>query len=581
MRRVGLAIVLAANLGVHSAWAQGIATPATVAKPVSVVPSMVLPQGVPSVGAVAVPPGATLLPATPVYGVPGAMPVQVRPVPVMPGAVAPPLMMSPVTVAQVPAVAPQTVMPGVPAAAPQMMMPGMPVSAMPAEMPGMASMPPPTGECGACDPAHWCDGCVDNWRLFGWGPESRYGIEIGGWINAGVSVSPLDQPNPRVNGDGTFAGGMGNGPLGYNYHANDFLLHQIYVFAERQVQPEWGVLDLGGRVDVLYGSDYIYVTTFGLERNGDDPNDLRGRHRWNSRAGDSYFGGELGIAVPQFYAEIAKNIVTVKVGHMYLDPAYESQMAPRNFFYSRSYAQTLGIDRRPMNAALGTLHLGCWRLLGGASLGVDSFDDRDGSISAIGGFDWRSPSGSSYLGYRFIVGNEPDLLAPEAAAGVRPLGTSDAAFISTLVFSHRHCNLTYVAEVTHGYWENGGGHRATTVGPQVNADWYGLTQNALLDVSECFSAGLRYEWYHDADAFSMNNLPFRSFTGRNAPPGHLHAVTWGGNYRHNANLVLRPEIRWDWFASRQRNGFGEAPGLWRNGRRDDLLTLSIDAVLRF
>ena len=81
--------------------------------------------------------------------------------------------------------------------------------------------------------------------------------------------------------------------------------------------------DVGGRVDLLYGTDARFIQALGLEPD------------WQQR-------GLYQLALPQFYAEMASDGWKARAGRFYSPFGYESVPAPANFFYSHSYAFVYG-----------------------------------------------------------------------------------------------------------------------------------------------------------------------------------------------------------------------------------------------
>ena len=153
-------------------------------------------------------------------------------------------------------------------------------------------------------------------------------LAIYGWLAQGFTINP-DDPNNRF-----------NGPLTFNDRSNEYQLNQLYVAFENIVDRCGCDWDLGGRVDLLYGTDYFFTQAAGLETHSD------GTPRWNSANGprDDGTAALYGLAMPQLYAEVFAPIgngLTVKMGHFYSIVGYESVMYTQNFFYSHSYAQTI------------------------------------------------------------------------------------------------------------------------------------------------------------------------------------------------------------------------------------------------
>ena len=72
---------------------------------------------------------------------------------------------------------------------------------------------------------------------------------------------------------------------------------------------------------------------YGLETERDFSN------KWNSDTGTGLFGRALyGLAMPQLYAEIAHERLTVRLGHFFSLLGHEELLPTENFYYTKSYA---------------------------------------------------------------------------------------------------------------------------------------------------------------------------------------------------------------------------------------------------
>jgi len=78
----------------------------------------------------------------------------------------------------------------------------------------------------------------------------------------------------------------------FNDRSNDYFLNQLYLFIERPILADGSGWDIGGRIDVNYGTDSRFITVPGLERHRDDT------PKWNSET-DRY-----GMAIPQAFIEV-------------------------------------------------------------------------------------------------------------------------------------------------------------------------------------------------------------------------------------------------------------------------------------
>ena len=106
------------------------------------------------------------------------------------------------------------------------------------------------------------------------------------------------------------------------------------------------------------------------------------------------------------------------------------------------------------------------------------------------------------------------------------------------------------------------------------AFWYGLDQYLYYTINDCWKSGLRFEWFRDEDGTRVglnrpsnpNNVPF---------VGNFYSVSAGVNWSPTSNLMVRPEIRYDWFN-------GDQPVQpFNDGISSSQLLLAMDAILQF
>ena len=129
------------------------------------------------------------------------------------------------------------------------------------------------------------------------------GIDISGYMQQGINTNSRNPRNPPS--------GAGNWPgAGWTYRNDEYMLNRMYLSLSRTPDTSNGQWDIGGAVDVLYGTDYQFLQSRGLETHGDLTN------KWNSDNGSGLFGkGLMGFALPQAYLEIANENLSVKLGH--------------------------------------------------------------------------------------------------------------------------------------------------------------------------------------------------------------------------------------------------------------------------
>ena len=332
----------------------------------------------------------------------------------------------------------------------------------------------------------------------------RYGIRLGGWTEAGISVV-ANMPADRYNGVVTFNDRDGEGQL-----------NQQWFFLERLVDTSGGGWDLGGRVDFLYGTDARFTQAVdGLEES------------WDQEA--RFYQA----ALPQFYVDVAYNDWLIRAGHFFTILGYEVVPATGNFFYSHSYTHQYG-EPFTHTGALVTRKLGeRWKVTAGLHRGNDQFDDTDGqdSINFLGGATWTSASERASLAFALSTTEQGPQVHQQIYSLVGIFKVTD--------------NFKYVIQNDYG--------QTSDRDLDYKADWYGVNQYLLYDINTCWAAGLRFEWFRDEDGSRVTGLGDGNL---NQGPfiGDFYEITAGLNWRPHANLAVRPEVRWDWFDSRVAGG---------------------------
>jgi hypothetical protein len=301
--------------------------------------------------------------------------------------------------------------------------------------------------------------------------DNRLGIDIGGWTQLGYhnkdSYADL-----------------------FNQNEDAIRLHQQWLYAERVADGSNG-LDWGFRADLIYGIDADNTQAF-----GNNPGN------WDFQNGLGPWGG-YGWAIPQLYAELAYNDLSVIAGHFYTIIGYEVVPAPDNFFYSHAFT---------MNNSEPFTHTGVlatWgatdnlEIYGGWTAGWDTgFDQFNDGSSWLGGFSYALGENvtftyvSTYGDFGFI-GN----------------GRDTSYSHSVVVDFSLTERLNYVFQ-----------------SDMIDADIYdtvGINQYLFYNLNDCWAFGGRLEWW-DNDGVSYNE------------------ATFGINYRPHTNLVLRPEVKQEW-----------------------------------
>jgi len=398
-----------------------------------------------------------------------------------------------------------------------------------------AGYPPPPAGCGVCGDAGCgtatcgaCSGCRP-WRLFDTPGLRCRRIEIGGWIQQGITSSAS---NPA---DGY------NGPVTFNDRDGEYQMNQFWLYVQRKADSGGCGWDVGGRIDFVYGTDARFTQAAdGLEAN------------WNQT--QRFYQA----ALPQFYLDLAYNRWMLRAGHFYTIVGHEVVQAPDNFFYSHAYTMRYG-EPFTHTGMLATYKLtDRLSLNAGLHRGWDQFDDTDGddSLGFLGGAAWTSCDGRSSLAFALTSGEQ---------------GPGNNTVMYSIVGSRRLTGrLRYV--IQHDWGQSTGGGRQQ-IG---SAEWYGLNQYLLYKINPCWSAGLRFEWFRDDDGARVTGLGDGNL---NTGPyvGSFYALSAGLNWRPRANLTFRPEVRWDWFDADTPGGLGP----YDAGDRNRQFLVGCDLILTF
>ena len=356
------------------------------------------------------------------------------------------------------------------------------------------------------------------------------GIETYGFIDVGIGANAW--------------GADWNGPITFNDRAWQGQMNQLYLINERILKEDQ--LSLGGRVDLLYGTDYIYTTATGFDGGWNDTN-----------GGNRYYG----LAMPQLYGEVGTQALNVKFGHFYTLIGYEVVPAIGNFFYTHAYTMQYG---EPFTH---TGVLATWNpndqlsIIGGITNGWDNWDvglptnqanpfpGSTSNASFLGAVTFSSSDGSQALTLANSSGNEF-----ATASFVNPFSAYVGnRTVTSIVYSNEFTDkLTYVYQSDLGYQAYAGGDIPVyyeTQGQQPgSAYWYGVNQYLFYNFTDYLIGGLRLEWFRD------NNGTRVQYGLRDGSPdatgfaGNFWAMTWGLNYLVGNNLVIRPELRYDWFS---------------------------------
>jgi hypothetical protein len=349
-----------------------------------------------------------------------------------------------------------------------------------------------------------------------------------------------------------------NTPVTFNDRSNEYQMNQLYLSLGRAVNEDCCYWDIGARVDLLYGTDYFFVTSTGLETRED------GTQRWNSNDGPRGGGAALyGLAMPQLYAEVFAPWgpgINVKLGHFYTPFGYERVTAPHNFFYSHAYSFQYAEPFTGTGLLASSDVTPFTTFNAGLTRGWNIWEDPNGRNSFTGGFERRRPDGRSSLAFNVYSGNED------------PAGQNTRTTYTLVLTHHISQCFTYVFQHDFGTEENA---KLDANFNTSDAKWYGITQYFLLGVTPNTSWGLRVEWFRDQDNARVLGIPLESeVTG-----GNYTEVTLGFNWMPRPYMTFRPELRWDW-SDVSADSLG-IQGMYNDFLDSDQVTLAADLILVF
>jgi Putative beta-barrel porin-2, OmpL-like. bbp2 len=406
---------------------------------------------------------------------------------------------------------------------------------------------------------------------------AEQGISWGGWMNVGVTAN-ANSPRDKF-----------NGPVTFGDRASELQMNQLYGYIQRSITISSTDFDLGGRVDMLYGTDAVFTQAYGvpaLNPRGNYPEN-RGNYDLHLTSWSQRF---YGLALPQAYLEMnlpVGNGLAIKAGHFYTPVGYEVVTAPDNFFYTHAYTMQYGEPfthtgilgnysfNENWSTTLGTV-------TGSATGGWDgNFNTNLTNWDFIGGLTWNSDDSDYSLGVNSTAG---------PASG----SNNSLWAIYSIVGKANWLDdrLHYVIQHDHGYANN----VITPIG-QKNAQWYGLNQFLTYDLKENLGIGLRGEWFRDQDGFMVTG-PDRCAAALNLRvPGdassqysfacssvdmNAYRNMGASFYALTAGLLYRP-LRWITIRPNARYDFATAK-MYMNSRGDMLdyqFTFSTDLIVLF
>ena len=216
--------------------------------------------------------------------------------------------------------------------------------------------------------------------------------------------------------------------------------------------------------------------------------------------------------------------VSVKVGHFYTLLGYEVVTAPDNFFYSHAFT---------MYNSEAFTHTGA----------LATYDRERQSVTLYGGWTLG-------LGHRFRPVRRRQQLPGRSERRPRRRRYRDVHHDVRQFRSHRRAGYSHSIVVDFALTDN--------LNYVFQSDWFaptpplgdyetiGINQYLFYTINDRVALGARAEWWK-ADGDSIG------------------AVTAGVNFRPCANLIIRPELRYQWDPGTQNNFASSIPPPTRRG----------------
>jgi hypothetical protein len=254
--------------------------------------------------------------------------------------------------------------------------------------------------------------------------------------------------------------------------------------------------------------------------------------------------------------------LSLKIGHFYTIVGYESVQAANNFFYSHAYSYQFagpftewgGLANVQLNKSI--------KIQAGLVNGWNALDQQGNYLNFMGSVRYDDPNKLFWASAAVITGNEAT--NPGGVVGV-PNAFANRTRYSAIFGLTPTSKLEYVFHQWMGLQDDGTNTGGT-------ATWWGIDQYLYYRLTDQLRAGLRLEWFRDVNGTRVG-LTEPANPNMVPLPGNYYSLTGGVNYSPIANLILRPELRYDWY-----NGSSHP---FDDGKKSDQFMLGFDVILHF
>ena len=318
-----------------------------------------------------------------------------------------------------------------------------------------------------------------------------------GYVDQGFTWNPAS-PSNRT-----------NGLVQTNYRSNDYQLNAIYLVTERTVDTSRHAIQVGGRLDTVYGTDARFMLTQGLDEKI-VPN------------------GDMTLAFQRAYLNLFLPFgrgASIKVGTFVTPIGNESGYAPSNFFYSHLLMDNIQpgtltgfLVEYPLTDNLNISF--------GPNLGWGTLNNINHSVSYAGSATWTSTDRKTQLQFDFQSGKQRTAVTSEDAL----------VFYYSLIFDRQ------LADRWHYVMEHDLMNSRSRMGnPQDDYEFYTLANYLIYQINHQWRSAVRVEWLQN-DGGPLSGV----ISDPLAASGNYYNITMGLNWKPRNHLRFRPELRYDW-----------------------------------
>lgn len=345
-------------------------------------------------------------------------------------------------------------------------------------------------------------------------PLTNLGLNIYGWVEAGYTLNLRQQQGDTPIRPGPFTQEIGN-------HVE---LNQVDLRIEKLVDSKkW---DVGGLVDVMFGTDANFIHSNGIEIQtpGDNPGEVPQ------------------VDLVQAYVDVnapVGNGLKIRVGKFATLLGTETIDPRGNAFYSHSYLFSL--IPFTQTGVLGFYQLNDqWSFVAGMTRGWDqATEDNNGAVDALGQVGYTmSKQIQFYLNL-----------------SVGPQDTGDTSHYRTTIDPIAVWQVSDKLKLNaEGLYTYDGGYNGFAPAGFSHAygDTYGVALYGSYAINDYLTANARAEWAHGYLG-SFDGISAGTFNGFNfsVPTLNVAEITLGVTIKPmpkdpiGQNLMLRPEVRYD------------------------------------